>query len=131
MGKDFVKWHALKTRLDNFLNPPFFTKREIWFCHLGLNIGSEEDGAGKQFLRPIIIFKKLTRSSLLAIPLTRTERVGTAHFRIIDNHGVSFALFAQMRAIDAKRLSYRSRIIPKKTFIELDSQFRLFLFGEN
>ena len=35
--KDFCHWHSKETRLNNIPQTPYFSEREIWFCHLGVN----------------------------------------------------------------------------------------------
>jgi mRNA interferase MazF len=61
LKKDFQKWHAKMALLDDQGPRLFFHEREIWFCHLGANIGFEQDGKGKLFGRPVIIFRKFNQ----------------------------------------------------------------------
>lgn len=58
MQKDFKKWHGKKTDIDHIEERPFFHDREIWYCHLGLNVGFEQDGSGDDFLRPVVVLKQ-------------------------------------------------------------------------
>lgn len=51
--KNYLRWHNKKAILNASQNRPFFRVGEVWFCNLGLNIGSEQNG-----LRPVIIIKK-------------------------------------------------------------------------
>src|SRR6266566_1019469 len=46
MPKDFAKWHTRKSEIDQREPRVFFHEREIWFCHLGANVGFEQDGKG-------------------------------------------------------------------------------------
>ena len=70
MFKDFLRWFKLKPKLDNRNHkPPLISEGQIWWCHLGENIGTEINGKGKSFTRPVIIFKKLSQFTFLAIPL--------------------------------------------------------------
>ena len=59
MKKDFKKWHTQKSDLHENKTRVFFHEREIWFTSLGANIGFEQDGRGDDFLRPIVILKKV------------------------------------------------------------------------
>ena len=69
MVKDFERWHKQKSWIDGFKDrPPFFHEREIWFCSVGLNIGHEQDGSGKRYLRPVIVIKKLGRKTFMGLP---------------------------------------------------------------
>lgn len=43
---------------------------EIRWCRLGMNIGSETQGKGSYFERPVLILKKFSRDVFLGIPVT-------------------------------------------------------------
>lgn len=52
--KQFDAWGVLKKEV-NEKRPMFYVKeREIWYVHLGQNIGFEEDGKGLDFKRPVL-----------------------------------------------------------------------------
>ena len=72
--KDFNIWNNKKIQIDGAENRPFFHEREIWFTHLGLNVGFEQDGSDEESLRPVVIVRKFNNSIFLAVPLTRTEK---------------------------------------------------------
>ncbi|MDO8512513.1 MAG: hypothetical protein Q7S57_04525 [bacterium] len=55
MDKDFNQWNEKKKKLHNRSDAPFFHKREMWWCSLGANIGSEQDGSGEEYYRPVLI----------------------------------------------------------------------------
>jgi hypothetical protein len=56
MNKDYKKWMAVKANINNANSRPIgYKKREIWICCIGENIGHEEDGKGKLFVRPNVI----------------------------------------------------------------------------
>jgi hypothetical protein len=47
MEKNYRAWTPLKRQLNNADGAClFFHEREIWHCHLGENIGFEQDGRG-------------------------------------------------------------------------------------
>lgn len=128
MGKDFKNWHLQKTNIDQKNYKTFFIEREIWFCRLGSNIGFEQDGHGKKFLRPGIILKKFSKYSALIIPLTKSEKKGQYYFSFkyrLKNTKTSFyyekttAILSQVRFIDCKRLEYSVGIISNKIFIKI------------
>ncbi len=119
MEKDFRDWHSLKTDLQNHRRRPFFAEREVWICSIGLNVGHEEDGKGNQFLRPVIIFKKVSADEFWGIPLTSGG--GGGHFRYPFNFNgkTTTALLSQIGILDGKRLLRRSGIMPEKEFFEM------------
>ena len=125
MQKDFDRWNGQKAELNNAASMLSFKEREIWFCHLGLNIGHEQDGDAKKFLRPVIILKKLSDEMFFGVPLTRTPRFGKEYFTIINDHGVGFAMLSQGRAFDARRLKYCSAVMAEDAFESLKLRFLL------
>lgn len=126
MHKDFLEWHTQKARLDSKVNRIFFHERDIWFTHLGANIGFEQDGRGDNFLRPVIILKKFNNEVLWAIPLTKTEKNNQAYYFpfSIKKNEKSTAILSQIRLIDSKRLKYKIGTINKNDFILLKRKIR-------
>jgi mRNA interferase MazF len=122
MEKDFSGWHIRKSELNAISSIPFFHEREVWFCYLGMNIGSEEDGSIGSFLRPVLILRKFENGTFFGVPLTRTPRFGRYYFTV-DHDNSSFAMLAQGRIIDGRRLSYRSGIMPEEPFENLRADF--------
>jgi mRNA interferase MazF len=108
MQKDFDGWNADKKRLHGRSQPPFFHEREIWWCALGVNVGSEQDGTGDQFSRPVLVVKKFSRDVLWVLPLTTQEKLGQHYFPLKPWKSVqSTAVLSQLRLISAKRLLRR------------------------
>jgi len=56
MNKDFDGWNREKKK-THAETPRLYTVREIWWCRLGINVGSEQDGRGTNFLRPAVILR--------------------------------------------------------------------------
>lgn len=129
MKKDYKGWHPKKAELHNERPRVFFKEREIWFCHLGENIGFEQDGRGEEFLRPAIILKKFNNEVLWIVPLTKTDRKSEKYyFTFSFRQGQkSSAILSQVRLIDAKRLKYLGGYIKKDDFILLKTKIRQLL----
>ena len=112
MNKDFDVWNRQKKSLDSKKNKVSFRDGEVWFAYLGINVGHEQNGDTQNFLRPVVIIKKLSNSMLLAIPLTTNLKSGRYRLflgRIGNKKAV--ALIAQMRVIDAKRLKHKIAVL--------------------
>jgi len=60
-NKDFRGWMKLKEKLHYRKTLRSFNDGDIWWCGLGENVGSEICGKGKEFLRPVVIVKKLSK----------------------------------------------------------------------
>lgn len=133
MQKDYQNWHSKKTEINNLVEIPFFGEREIWFCYLGSNIGFEQDGKGKDFLRPVIILRKFNNEIFWGIPLTKaikpknpkTDKYYYA-FSFIPKIN-SVAILSQIRLIDGKRLSRQIGTMNEVEFIELTKKLRALL----
>ncbi len=95
----------------------YFKEREIWWCHLGINIGHEQNGKGQNFLRPMLILKKLSKDTFYAVPLTTVSK---SHIYLTTCVAAdSFfrqAHISQVRLLDSKRLYGRITIVKKESF---------------
>jgi len=105
--KDFDLWSKKKKSINSRSHLPVIKEREIWWCSLGCNIGSEEDGKHENFLRPVIIFRIFDESILWAIPLTTRNwpKASQIHHTFTLNGITRAAEIHQVRPISSKRLS--------------------------
>lgn len=105
MKKDFYEWHGVKQHIQDFNKHWFCHEREVRWCSIGLNVGSEIDGKGERYTRPVLIVKKMTRNTCLCVPLT-TKNKNEAYYATIDlKDGIQRkAILSQIRLIDTKRL---------------------------
>lgn len=116
MNKDFKRWHTKKTEVNDKIPRLFFHEREIWFCHLGTNVGFEQDGKGELFGRPIVVFRKFNNQVFWAIPLTTKNKNGRFYLPIDLKDGLHrMAILSQLRLLDAKRLYQKVGFIDKDT----------------
>ena len=127
MQKDYKIWTPEKEKLNNNESiRPGFHEREVWYCHLGENIGFEQDGKGDFFLRPIIILRKFNNEIFWAIPLTSAIKKSPYYFTVsVGEEGrKSSAILSQIRLIDAKRLSYTIGEVNKEEFEGLKKKLK-------
>jgi mRNA interferase MazF len=119
--KDFRSWHSKKEKVDKKDDRVFFHEREIWFAHLGTNVGFEQDGKGDNFGRPVVIFRKFNKEVFWGVPLTTREKGGKFYFPIDLDDGLSRkAILSQLRLFDAKRLYQKIGVIDEKTAKKLE-----------
>jgi mRNA-degrading endonuclease toxin of MazEF toxin-antitoxin module len=104
--KDFDGWNVQKKITDSVENKKTFHEREIWFIKIGENVGFEQNGKGKEFLRPVVIYKKFSKNVFLGIPLTKANREGKFYSSFEFHSKISTAILSQIRLFDSKRLSY-------------------------
>lgn len=117
--KYFDEWNNLKKKLNETENKTLFKEGEIWWASIGQNIGEETYGKGNNFRRPVIVFRKLTGSSCIAIPLTSKEKIGSWYFKFEVDEIIRYAMMHQSRILSAKRFDSRMATIPEKDFKEL------------
>lgn len=126
----FDKWNNLKKQIQNKKDrwENFIHEREIYFVFLWKNIWIEQNGKWDDFLRPVIVFKKLNSHLFLIIPLTKTIREWSFYFSFkFNNESISTAVLAQIKTIDKKRLYYKAWKMSKKDFDDLRKKLRILL----
>ena len=117
MQKDFDNWNKQKKQIDSEKQNRFYNAREIWWCSLGVNIGSEHDGTGFGFQRPILILKGLSSQSCLIAPLTSSAN--KHKFRVpigIILGKEASCIISQIRVVDTKRLLYKVCFLDVEVF---------------
>ncbi len=120
---EFENWHKLKQDIHSSKSRLHFRQGEIWFVSIGQNIGYEVFGKGEQFLRPVLVFRKINKSTFLSIPLTSKIKEDKYHFVINFKDKENSAMLSQIRTIDAKRLSYKIGSLEKSVFENLEKAF--------
>lgn len=117
---DFDLWNYKKKEIDSkIISSSFhYYEREAWWCSIGKNIGSEENGKNEFFERPIIIFRIFGTETLWAIPLTSREikPESRKEIEIILNNQKQTVDLAQIRLISSKRLLRYAGIIDLNDF---------------
>lgn len=105
MVKNFIEWMTLKAKIHTRESkPPFFKEGEIWWCHWGENIGTEMNGKGAPFTRPIFILKKYDAYSFMTLPLTTKHKIGTWYYTFTHNKRQQTIVVSQARVVNYKRL---------------------------
>jgi|SRR3989344_4539302 len=128
MEKNFKKWHNKKEQVDYIEKRPFFHEREIWFCHLGANVGFEQDGTGEDFQRPIVIIRKFNNEVCWAVPLSKTDKRNRYYFPFkFDDTIISVAIISQIRLLDSKRLSRKIGEMSGSNFSQLINKIKALL----
>lgn len=122
MQKDFDKWNAKKKEIDNDHTGVYIQTKQIWWCSIGLNIGSEQNGHGDHFERPVIIIRKYTTDTFLCLPFTSKEKLGNYFYKINDT--LSSVILSQARVLDRKRLTRFIGLISHKEFHDLIERYK-------
>ncbi|MEA1915393.1 MAG: type II toxin-antitoxin system PemK/MazF family toxin, partial [Campylobacterota bacterium] len=128
MIEKFNQWNSLKQKLNNKKETLSFKEREIYFISVGQNIGHESYGKKELFLRPVLVYRKLSTTTFIGIPLTSREKNGNYYFSFnYKKNKISTAMFNNIRVFDIKRADYRSGVIRLSDFKKLKSKLEKFM----
>jgi mRNA-degrading endonuclease toxin of MazEF toxin-antitoxin module len=107
-SNEFDIWNKKKKEIEHKIPVAdlFCSERQIWWCSLGKNIGSEENGKHELFERPVIIFRKFGKRMMWVIPLTTQEKNSKSggYYTFELNGIIRAAHITQTRPISIKRL---------------------------
>ncbi len=124
--KDFDNWIIKKKSINARSEQPFFREREIWWCSLGCNIGSEEDGKNTEFERPVVVFRMFGKDILWIIPLT--TQLGRPDSRLTYTFVCGglwqTADISQIRLVSSKRLLRYMELISFEDFQVIRNRLR-------
>ena len=102
----FNNWNKLKQKIEN-KEIILFRQGEIYFMSVGQNIGYEIYGKKELYLRPVLVYRKLSKQTFIGIPLSSKEKNGTYfHTFRYTQKTLSTALLNQIRVFDIKRHAY-------------------------
>jgi len=122
-NKAFNEWNEVKKEIDFHKKRKYFKQGQIYFVSVGQNIGYEIYGKGEEFLRPVLVFRKLSKDMFIGIPLTSNKKDGYFYYTFsYKNDKLSTALLSQIRNFDAKRIKYYSGTIDRYTFLEIEKK---------
>lgn len=117
MKKEFDTWNERKKILHEREVVLFYRAREIWWCYVGINVGSEQNGSQDKFLRPVVIVHAFGKNSCLVVPLTTSTKSHPLRIPIgtVSEQNAT-ALLSQIRVVDTKRLLQKITVLDKEYF---------------
>ena len=123
--KKHDEWNNVKKNLEKKRSRIYYKEREIYWANIGENIGSEQNGKGDDFTRPLLIFKKFSNDIFFGIPLSTQVKEGNWFFEFsFKDEELSTALLVQSRLFDIKRLDKKIGKISVKDFSVLKIKFK-------
>ena len=127
MNKNFDKWNEIKKKIDNKNIEIKFRARDIFWMSVGQNVGYETFGKGEEFLRPVLVYKKLSKETFIGIPLTSKQKEGSYYFSFNFKGKTSVAMFNQIRVFDIRRKKAFNSRISEDTFLQLKNKLKTFM----
>ena len=106
-AQEFDDWIEVKKSVHYRSFGFNYSEGEIWWCAMGRNVGVEINGKSKTFARPVVVLRKLNKSSFMAIPLTSKEHSGTWYVSFGFRNVKEYAVLSQARVVSAMRLYER------------------------
>ena len=104
--KNFLDWFIIKPKLDKSNHqPPLVEEGNIWWCKIGENIGTEISGKGREYTRPVIIYKKLSKFTFMVIPLSTKIKTGSWFVEFTHDKIKTVACLHRIRVVDYRRMN--------------------------
>jgi mRNA interferase MazF len=123
----YDQWNIQKKALSKSKQRYLFKEGEIWWCSLGLNVGTESFGKGETFRRPVLILKKLSSETCIALPLTSKEKNGSWFVDIPVKGEVNWVMLYQIRMIHIKRFQRRLSVLEELDFLRVKEKLETLL----
>jgi mRNA interferase MazF len=76
MENEYDSWNTVKKNIANNHKQVFCKTRDIWWCSVGMNIGTEIYGKNEMFERPILVLKVYNKETVLGLPLSTKIKLG-------------------------------------------------------
>lgn len=124
--KDFDNWNNIKKSIND-IDRPLCSIREVRWCAIGHNIGSEIDGKGESFARPVVILKFLSPNTCLTVPLTHSQKTGEYILEFEFQGEKIKARLDQVKIVDVKRMKKRIGKLSQSDFISLKTKVLNFI----
>ncbi len=122
------EWAQIKNVLARKKNMPYFKEGEVWWCHVGYNLGVEVYGKGKRYVRPVLIIRKFGRSHFLGIPLSSRAKNGPWYQSFDFKNKKQTALLSQSRTFSVLRLADRMGQVPQNDLELVKESFQKLIF---
>jgi len=125
MMKNFHDWNNKKINLDKIVDDYNHPKeKEIWWCSLGINIGTEVYGKGSDYTRPVLVINAEGAESFIGIPLSSKvkNRKYSCIIKTLDNK-LHTALVYQTRSLDKRRLTSKIYDLPTEEYEKVKEYF--------
>ncbi len=126
MEKNFDNWSLLKKNLESNSNHRNFEERDVWWCHLGINLGYEQNGKDNKYSRPVLVLRKFNVYTFLGIPLTTTNKDHPLYYPTTIGGREGSLILSQIKLYSVKRLSGARAIerVPELVFEEIRMKVR-------
>ena len=116
-------WFEKKLDLELFGRRSVPHEGYIYWAGVGENLGAEIYGKGKDFARPVLIYKKLGTYHFMGIPLTSKEHVVSWYVHFKHEVRDEYAVLSQAKVMSIKRLYRRIGRVDDADFARIRAGF--------
>lgn len=124
---EYDVWNEKKKDLAKTDKNIFFKEGEVWWCSLGLNLGNESFGKGKEFRRPVLVLKKLSLDSCIILPITSIAHLGSWFAEVCLSGEMRWVMLHQIRMVHTKRFQRRIATLDMGDFIRIKEKLEALL----
>src|ERR1700694_3198127 len=131
MEKDFDRWNKIKKQLAHDAPPPpaFPKDGEVWMCAIGKSPAREQNGAPRDFSRPVLVVKEFNNEIFWVVPLSTKQKPLDFYFNYNDPSGAPVAaVLAQLGLVSINRFRRDIYVLPAALLREVRARLRAFLF---
>lgn len=123
--KDFHDWNKKKIKIDENRTFNHPKEKEIWWCSVGMNVGSEVYGKGHDYTRPVLVINAEGSESFIGIPLT--SNIKNKKYSCViktDDNTLHTVLVYQIRSFDKRRLTERKYTLSSEEYSKIEKYFK-------
>ena len=104
--KQFESWNKIKEKIEAEKEENGLARIcEVRWAHIGVNLGSEIDGKGNSFLRPVLILHTLGKKLCLVAPMSTKIKADVFGYFTINFLGKDISIcLNQIKIISTKRI---------------------------
>lgn len=94
--KKFSEWAKVQNDVEKRDAPTLWKVGGVFWMNQGINIGSEQDGKGPRFTRPVLIISQFSERLVLVAPVSSKIRRHRYRFKIILGGEIRTVLLDQI-----------------------------------
>ena len=124
--KRFNQWNKVKKKINYKKSRLCIRKGEIRWAIFGVNVGSEMDGKGINFTRPVLIIDMIGANLALVVPLSSNLKITPGRLFLKWKGNVNSLCINQIRILSTKRVLGRKCLISEKKLADVKNKIKLF-----
>jgi mRNA interferase MazF len=125
-NKDFDAWNIVKKRIQEEERKVYIRAGEVRWAVIGVNVGSEIDGKGTSFTRPVLVLHVIGSYLALVVPLSTKKKETTGYISFEWKGNTNSLCVHQIRIISQKRILARRGRVSEKRLIKIKKKIKDF-----